>query len=63
MPEEVQVTQPFELRVANRVLSRHFVTNTARTRREINANPQLSLACVEFDGLHEPWRLAAKSCL
>ena len=60
MLEEVEVAQPLDLRVVNRVLPRRVGMGKSAARRKINSNRQPSLACIERDGLHE---LDAKGCL
>ena len=63
MLEEVEVTQMLDLRVVNRVLPRRVGMGKSAARHKIDSNRQPSLACIERDGLHEPRRLDAKSCL
>jgi hypothetical protein len=63
MLKEVEVAQPLDLRVVNRVLAGRFGMSKSHARHEINLNCEPALSRIEIDRLHEPWSLDAKRSL
>jgi hypothetical protein len=63
MLKEVEVAQPLDLCVVNRVLAGRFGMSKSRARHEIDLNREPALSRIEIDRLHEPWSLDAKRSL
>ena len=60
--EKVQVPQPLDLRVMDRVLARDAGVGKSRTRDKVHGNGQFTPRGVEIDTLHVPWRRDSKGC-
>jgi hypothetical protein len=63
MLKEVEVAQPLDLRVVNRVLAGRFGMSKSRARHEIDPNCEPALSRIEIDRLHEPWSLDGRPAL
>jgi hypothetical protein len=63
MLKEVEVAQPLDLCVVNRVLAGRFGMSKSRARHEIDLNRDPALSRIEINRLHEPWSLDAKRSL
>src|SRR3974377_1988458 len=62
MLEEVEVAQPLDLGIVDRVLARRLGVGKAAARRKIDVDGEPALPGVEVDRLHEPGRGDAQCC-